>query len=99
MVLCGAKKKGENGKRGGGRTHHVHAGQLGPDLGEDADVGAPDHVRFEEFEVAGVAVAALELAHVLDFLKLLGDKGAIWVAFAVDEGQDGMAIFPSVFLC
>ena len=76
--------------------HDVHACQLGPDLGEDADVGSVDHVRFEQLEVRDVGVVALELAHVLDILELSGNEGAVRVAFAVDEGENGMAIFPAV---
>ena len=80
----------------GSYHHDVHAGELGPDLGENADVGAVDHLGLEELEVRYVGVVALELAHVFDFLQLGEDEAVVGVAFAVNEGQDGVAIFPAV---
>ena len=77
--------------------HYVHSCELGPDLREDADVGPVDHVGLEELEEGGVGVAAFEFANVFNVLEFLGDEGAVWVTFAVDEGEHGMAVFPAIF--
>ena len=76
--------------------HDVHACQLGPDLGEDSDVGSPDHVGLDEFQEGGICVVAFEFVHVLDFLKLLPHKVAVGIAFTMDKSQDSMALLPSV---
>lgn len=59
-------------------------------------MGSVDHVGLQEFEVGDVGVAALELAHLLDFLQFAQDEGRVDVAFAVDEGEDVVAVFPAV---
>ena len=76
--------------------HNVHARQLRPNLSEDANVGAIDHVRFEQLEVRYIRITALEFAHVFDLLEFLHDKGRFAVAFGVDESEDVVAVFPSV---
>ena len=70
---------------------------MGPDLREDADVGPVDHVWLEEFEERNVGVLAFEFAHGLYILELLDDERAVRVAFSVDEGEHGMAVFPAIF--
>ena len=75
----------------------VHPRQLGPDLREDADVGPVDHVRLEEFQEGGVGVLAFEFAHVFDVFEFLDHEGAVRVAFAVHEGEYGVAFFPAIF--
>lgn len=77
--------------------HDVHSGQLGPDLCEDADMCAVDHVRLNEFEVADVGVVALKLAHRLDFLVFAEDEGSVGVAVSVDKGENRKTLFPPVF--
>lgn len=59
-------------------------------------MGPPDHVRFEEVDVADVCVSALEFAHVFDLLQFLGDEWRVGVAFAMNKGQDGVAFLPTV---
>ena len=85
------------GRRVSSHHHDIHARQLGPDLSKDADMSPVDHVGFEQLEVGDIGIVALELAHVLDVLELSGNEGAVRIAFTVDEGQNGMAIFPAVF--
>ncbi len=77
--------------------HDVHPRQLRPDLGEDADVGPVDHVRLEEFQEGRVGVLAFEFAHVFDVFEFLDHEWAVRVAFAVHEGEYGVAFFPAVF--
>ncbi len=78
--------------------HHVHTGQLRPDLGEHADVSAVDHVGFEEVEVAGVGVIALKLAHLADLAQLGLDEDGVAVTLGVDQGQGLVALLPAVLL-
>lgn len=59
-------------------------------------MGAVDHVGFKQLEIADIGIVALELAHVLDILELAVHPGAVRVALAVNEDEDGMAVFPSV---
>ena len=59
-------------------------------------MGAIDHLGLEELEVRHVGVVAFELAHVFDFLQLGEDEAVVGVALAVDEGQDGVAVFPAI---
>lgn len=39
---------------------------------------------------------ALKLAHVLDVLQFVGDKGVVRVTLAVDESKDSSAVLPAV---
>ena len=55
-----------------------------------------DVARFEEIEVGDVGVGTLELANVLDLLKLGNNEGVVGIALAVDESQDGVAVLPAV---
>lgn len=59
-------------------------------------MGAVDHVRLEELQVADIGVAALKLAHFLDLFKLALDEGRVDISLAVDQGQHRMAVFPAV---
>lgn len=77
-------------------THDVHTCQLRPDLREDSDVGTVDHTGFEEIQVSDILVAAFKFTHGFDVLQFEGHKWAVWIAFAVDEGQHAMAILPTV---
>ena len=77
-------------------TTYVHTRQLRPDLREDADVGPVDHIWFEELDPRSISVIALKFTHVFDVLEFLHHKGAVRVAFSMDEGQDGVAFFPAV---
>lgn len=78
------------------RTDNVHSRQLRPDLREDTDMGAVDHVRFEQLEVGDIGVIPFELTHVFDVLQFTHDKWRVRVTVTVDERQDGMAVFPPV---
>lgn len=63
---------------------------------EDTNMGAIDHVRFEQLEVGDVGVVPFEFTHVFDVLQLAHDERRVRVTVTVNECQDGMAIFPSV---
>ncbi len=80
-----------------GRTHDVHAGQLRPDLCEEADVCSIDHVWLEKLKIGDIGVVALELAHILDFLHFTHNKRAVWVAFAVHKGKHSVSLIPAIF--
>jgi len=83
--------------RGNGqRTHDIHAGKLGPYLGEDTDVGSVDHVGFEEFEESSVGVLALKLAHIFDVSELMDDERAVGVAFTVYQRKNSVTFLPAV---
>jgi hypothetical protein len=79
--------------------HHVHPGQLGPDLGEDADMCAIDHVRLEQLPVGDIGILTFELNHVFDVFVFADDEGSIGISFAVNKGQDSMAVLPSILAC
>ena len=76
--------------------HDIHAGELRPNLGKDADVGSVDHVGLEKLEVGNVGVAALELAHILDLFEFAEDEGIVLVAFGVDKSENLMRLLPAV---
>ena len=76
--------------------HDVHSGKLRPDLSEDADVSAVNHVRLEELKIRYVCVATLKFAHALDFFVFALHEGRVGVAFAVNEGKHCVAVLPSV---
>jgi hypothetical protein len=59
-------------------------------------MGAVEHVGLEELQIADIGVAALKLAHLLDFFKFALDEGGIGIALAVNQGQYRMAILPAV---
>lgn len=79
--------------------HHIHACQLRPDLSEHPDVGAVEILRVEQLPVSNVGELCLKRARCLDILQLVLDEGAVGIAFAVDQGQDLVALFPPVFAC
>ena len=76
--------------------HNVHASQLRPDLCKDTDMGSVDHVRLQKLEIRDIGIVALELAHLFDVLKFPRDPRTIGVAFAVNQCQDCVAVFPAV---
>ena len=71
-----------------GLHHHVHAGELRPNLGKDPDSCAIEHLGLEELEVGDIGVFAFKFTHVLDLAKFLENKGGVEITFCVDEGQD-----------
>ena len=79
--------------------HDVHARELRPDLRENADVSAVEHVRLKQFPVGDIAVSGLELAHLADIVEFVEHEWGIGVTLAVDESQHGMAVFPAVLAC
>lgn len=76
--------------------HHVHARKLGPDLREDTDVSAVDHVRLEEFHEAHVGILTFKFAHALDLLEFALDKRRVRVTVTMNQGKDSMALLPTV---
>lgn len=80
-------------------TLDVHAAKLRPNLGEGTNHGTVDHLRSEEIQVGDVGVAALKLAHVLDVLQLIGDKGVVRVTLAMNEAENVAGFLPAVFAC
>lgn len=71
--------------------------QLRPDLGEDPNVRAVDHVWLEELEVCNISIIAFELAHLADVSQLSHDKGSIAVPMAVNESEHVMSFLPTIF--
>jgi hypothetical protein len=76
--------------------HNVHTSELRPDLGEDTDVEAIEHLRLEELLDGDVGVLPLELNHLLDLGHLEGDERRVGVTLAVDEGENLVALLPAV---
>ena len=66
---------------------------------KNADMGTIDHVRLEQLEIGNVGVVALKLAHFLDLPQFKLDKRIVRIAFTMNQGEDGMAIFPPVLSC
>jgi hypothetical protein len=58
--------------------------QLGPDLGENTNVGTVDHIRLKELEVGYVGVGALELDDLSDLFHLLVDEGRVSITLGVN---------------
>jgi hypothetical protein len=85
----------------GGRTihHDVHAGELRPNLSENADVGTIDHVRLEQLEIGNVSIVPFKLAHLLDFLEFELDKGIVRIAFTMNQREHSVTVFPAVLSC
>ena len=81
------------------RTHHVHAGQLRPNLGEQANMSAIYHMWFEQLQIGDIRIIFLEFTYILDLLKLSLDEGAVWVPFSVHKSEDSVAFFPAIFTC
>ncbi len=59
-------------------------------------MSAVDHVRFEQLEVGHIGIATFEFAHILDLLEFLHHEWRFSVPFSVDEGEDIVAVFPTV---
>lgn len=55
-----------------------------------------DHVGLEQVKVGDIGMLALKLAHVLDVLQLVGNKGVVRISLAVDESEHSMAVLPAV---
>jgi hypothetical protein len=58
--------------------------QLGPDLGENTNVGTIDHVRLKELEIGYVGVGAFELDDFSDLFHLLVDEGGVGITLGVN---------------
>lgn len=56
-----------------------------------------DVFRVEQLPVGDIGELRFEGACFLDILHLVLDKGAIGIALAMDQNQDPVALFPSVF--
>lgn len=85
-----------DGGRGERRTHDIHATQLGPDLGEQADLRAIEHLLGEEVEVGDMFVSSLEFTHVPNVLHLEGDERGVSVSFGMDACEYFVAFLPPV---
>lgn len=66
-------------------------------MSEDADVGAVDHVGFEELEEASISILALKLAHILNVLEFAEDEDAVRITLPMHECQHSMAFLPTIF--
>ena len=73
-----------------------HTGELRPDLGEDANMSAVDHVRLEKVEVGDVGVLTFFLDRRLDLAEFELDDWRITVALRVDKSENIMGLFPPV---
>ena len=60
-------------------------------------MGSVDHVGLEKLKVGHVGISALEFAHILDILQFTEDEWCFAITLGMDESQDGVALFPSVF--
>ena len=79
------------------RTYHdVHASQLRPDLSEDTNVNAVDHVGLEQLHEGNVGVLAFKLDHLTNLIKLKLHEGTVGVTLAVNQGKNGLCLLPSV---
>ena len=75
--------------------HHVHASELGPDLGEQTNVSTVDHPRLEQVKVGDIRVGYLELDHGTNLLHFVVNQWIAGVAVAVNESDDGLNFFPA----
>lgn len=64
--------------------HDVHASQLTPDLGKDADMGAVDHVWLEELKVGDIGICPFKFADIPDLLELTEYEWRVWVTMTMD---------------
>jgi hypothetical protein len=76
--------------------HDVHAGQLAPDLCENANMETVQHPGAKELHEGHIGVLSFELDHLFDLLHLKGNKGCVWIAFSMDQGQDSMGFLPLI---
>jgi hypothetical protein len=60
---------------------------------------AIDHVRLEQLPVGDIGILTFELNHVFDVFVFADDEGSIGISFAVNKGQDSMAVLPSILAC
>jgi hypothetical protein len=77
----------------------VHSDQLRPDLGEDSDMCAPNHVRFDQLEIGNVGILSLEFTHVLNLSKLGLDEVVFQIVMSMNKSENLMAVLPSILLC
>jgi hypothetical protein len=81
------------------RTHDIHASQLRPNLHEDSNDGTVEHARLKEIQVSDIPVESFKLAHILDILEFKRHEWAVGIPLSVDESQNRMAFFPTIFAC
>lgn len=82
---------------GAWHTHNVHSSQLGPDLSEHSDHSTVEHGGLEQLEICHVLVLSLEFAQVLNLLHFCDHKRAVGVTFAMNQRQNRVAFFPTIF--
>ena len=78
--------------------HDIHASKLGPDLCENTNVSAVDHLGLEELKVTDIGITAFEVDHVSDSLQLQMHERCVSITFGMDKGKDIVAVLPSIFL-
>lgn len=76
--------------------HHVHAGELGPDLHENPDDGSVEHTRAEEFKVRGVLSFGLDFDPLPDFVEFADNEGTVRIAMAMGECKHCAGLLPAV---
>ena len=60
---------------------------------------AVDVLGRKQLPVCDVFVAGFELRHLANVAELLRDERAVRIALAVDQGEDRVALFPTIFAC
>jgi hypothetical protein len=76
--------------------HHVHAGELGPDLHEHTDDGSVEHTRTEELKVRGVLSFRLDFDPLPDLVKLANNEGTVRIAMAMGECKHCAGLLPTI---
>jgi len=80
-------------------THHdIHACELGPNLGEYANMSSVDHIWLEKFKIRDVRIGTLEFDNFADFCHFLGDERRVDITVSVYQRENTNGVFPTVFL-
>ena len=78
--------------------HNIHASQLRPDLSEDTDMSAINHIGLEELEDGGVCVHPLEFDHIADLFQFLLDVRVVDVSITMEQREGALGFFPTAVL-
>jgi hypothetical protein len=62
-------------------------------------MGAVEVLRVKQLPVSNVGEFSFKSASLLDVVELVLNKRRVRVAFAVDESQNSVALFPLIFAC
>jgi hypothetical protein len=79
--------------------HHVHAGELRPDLHEDTDDSSVEHTRTEELKVRGVTSFRLDFDPLSDFVEFVSNKRTVRIAVAMSECEHCAGLLPTILGC